>query len=30
MVAIKLPDGSIMNMESGVNGFDIAEKSVQT
>ena len=26
MVAIKLPDGSIMNMESGVNGFDIAEK----
>ena len=26
MVAIKVPDGSIMNMESGVNGFDIAEK----
>ena len=26
MVAIKLPDGSIMDMESGVNGFDIAEK----
>ena len=26
MVAIKLPDGSILNMESGVNGFDIAEK----
>ncbi len=26
MVAIKLPDGSIMNMESGVNGFDIANK----
>lgn len=26
MVAIKLPDGSIMNMESGVNGVDIAEK----
>ncbi len=26
MVAIKLPDGSVMNMESGVNGFDIAAK----
>ena len=26
MVAIKLPDGSIMNMESGVSGFDVAEK----
>ena len=26
MVAIKLPDGSVMNMESGVSGFDIAEK----
>lgn len=26
MVAIKLPDGSILNMESGVNGFDIAAK----
>ena len=26
MVAIKLPDGSSMNMESGVNGFDIANK----
>ena len=26
MVAIKLPDGSILEMESGVNGFDIAEK----
>lgn len=26
MVAITLPDGSIMNMESGVNGFDIANK----
>lgn len=26
MVAIKLPDGSVMEMESGVNGFDIAEK----
>lgn len=26
MVAIKLPDGSIMDMESGVNGFDIAGK----
>ncbi|MBQ8436239.1 MAG: threonine--tRNA ligase [Alphaproteobacteria bacterium] len=26
MVAIKLPDGAIMNMESGVNGFDIANK----
>ena len=26
MVAIKLPDGSIMNMESGFNGVDIAEK----
>ena len=26
MVAIKLPDGSQMNMESGVNGFDIASK----
>mgnify|MGYP004626965061 FL=1 len=26
MVAIKLPDGSVMNMESGVNGFDIAQK----
>ena len=22
MVAIKLPDGSILEMESGVNGFD--------
>ena len=26
MVAIKLPDGSSMNIESGVNGFDIANK----
>ena len=26
MVAIKLPDGSILEMESGVNGFDIANK----
>ena len=26
MVAIKLPNGSIMDMESGVNGFDIANK----
>ena len=26
MVAIKLPDGSILDMESGVNGFDIANK----
>ncbi len=26
MVAIKLPDGLSMNMESGVNGFDIANK----
>lgn len=26
MVAIKLPDGSVMEMESGVNGFDIAQK----
>lgn len=26
MVAIKLPDGSSMNMESGVIGFDIANK----
>ena len=26
MVAIKLPDGSIINMESGVNGLDIANK----
>ncbi len=26
MVAIKLPDGAIINMESGVNGFDIANK----
>ena len=26
MVAIKLPVGSSMNMESGVNGFDIANK----
>src|SRR5574344_1989783 len=26
MVAIKLPDGSIFDMESGVNGFDIANK----
>lgn len=26
MVAIKLPDGSQMEMESGVNGFDIANK----
>ena len=26
MVAIKLPDGSIMDMESGVNGFDVAGK----
>lgn len=26
MVAIKLPDGSVFEMESGVNGFDIANK----
>ena len=26
MVAIKLPDGSVLDMESGVNGFDIASK----
>ncbi len=26
MVTIKLPDGSVMNMDSGVNGFDIAQK----
>ena len=26
MVAIKLPDGSVLDMESGVNGFDIAQK----
>ena len=26
MVAIKLPDGSVLEMESGVNGFDIAGK----
>ncbi len=26
MVAIKLPDGSVMNMEGGVSGFDIAGK----
>lgn len=26
MVAIKLPDGSVLEMESGVNGFDIANK----
>ena len=26
MVAIKLPDGSVMNMESGVSGYDIAAK----
>ena len=26
MVAIKLPDGSILQMESGINGFDIAAK----
>lgn len=26
MVAIKLPDGNILDMESGVNGFDIAHK----
>ncbi len=26
MVAIKLPDGSILDMESGVNGFDVANK----
>lgn len=26
MVAIKLPDGSMLDMESGVNGFDIANK----
>ena len=26
MVAIKLPDGSVLDMESGVNGFDIAGK----
>ena len=26
MVAIKLPDGSVMEMESGVSGYDIANK----
>lgn len=26
MVAIKLPDGSKLEMESGVNGFDVADK----
>lgn len=26
MVAIKLPDGSVMNMEGDINGFDIANK----
>ena len=26
MVVIKLPDGSVMEMESGVSGFDVAEK----
>ena len=26
MVAIKLPDGSVLDMESGVNGFDVANK----
>lgn len=26
MVAIKLPDGAVMNMDSGVSGFDIANK----
>ncbi len=26
MVAIKLPDGSIMNMEGEINGFDVANK----
>lgn len=26
MVAIKLPDGSVMEMESGVSGYDIAKK----
>ena len=26
MVAIKLPDGSVLDMESGVNGFDIANR----
>ena len=26
MVAIKLPDGAVMNMDSGVSGFDIASK----
>lgn len=26
MVAIKLPDGSILDMDSGVNGFDVANK----
>jgi (p)ppGpp synthase/HD superfamily hydrolase len=26
MVAIKLPDGSIMNMEAGATGFDVAAK----
>ena len=26
MVAIKLPDGAVMNMDSGANGFDIANK----
>ena len=26
MVAIKLPNGSVLEMESGVNGFDIANK----
>lgn len=26
MVAIKLPDGSVMDMKDGVNGFDVASK----
>ncbi len=26
MVAIKLPDGSILNMEDGINGLDVANK----
>jgi len=26
MVAIKLPDGSVLNMEDGINGFDVANK----
>ena len=26
MVAIKLPDGSVMEMDKGVNGFDIAAR----